>query len=75
MKLALVSLGEGLYRTPPVGLAYLATYLEKKLGIKDTVIVDNVFEDIYERLKEEKPDLIGISAMSLRYGSAIKAAR
>ncbi len=75
MKLALVSLEDGLSRTPPIGLAYLATYLEKKSGIKDTVIVDNVFEDIHERLKEENPDLIGISAMSLRYGTAIKTAR
>jgi radical SAM superfamily enzyme YgiQ (UPF0313 family) len=75
MKVALVYLEEGLTMTPPTGLVYLATYLEKKSGFRETVIVDGVFDDIHGRLKKLKPDLIGISAMSLRYGKAIRTAR
>lgn len=75
MKIALVSVEDGLTMTPPMGLAYLATYLERKTGFDDTVIVDGNYDDVHKRLQGLRPDLIGISAMSLRYGKAIKMAQ
>ena len=44
-------------------------------GVGGTVIVDGNFEDVHARLRILKPDIIGISAMSLRYGKAIAVAR
>ncbi len=50
-----------------MGLAYLATYIAHKIGFTDMVIVDGNIENVHKRLQFLRPDLIGISAMSLRY--------
>lgn len=75
MKLALLSLAEPLSMNPPIGLASLATYLKRRAGLEGTVVVDGVFDAVHERLEKLKPDLIGISAMTVHYGAAIRAAR
>ncbi len=72
MKLALLSVGKYDGYTPPLGLAYLATYLEKYIGFKDTIIIDATYDDIHERINEIKPDIIGISAKTIEYGDAIR---
>jgi radical SAM superfamily enzyme YgiQ (UPF0313 family) len=67
MKLALVCLEEnGL--DPPLGLAYIASYLRKYGNFYNTIIVDK--ENIIERLRKEKPDVIGISAMTHEFFKA-----
>jgi len=73
MKVALVSLSKDAFYLP-IGLVYIATYLEKKKGFSDTVIVDARFDDIHKRLQEIKPDLVGISAMTFHYCEATKLA-
>lgn len=75
LKLALISLQEDSDRAPPLGLVYLATYIDKKLGGIDIKIFDANFDkDIPKEVSEFKPDIIGISAMTVLYMKAIKCA-
>ncbi|MEK6816164.1 MAG: cobalamin-dependent protein, partial [Nanoarchaeota archaeon] len=61
MKLALISL-ERSAADPPLGLAYLSSYIKKYSDHKDVTIIDK--EDIVEAVRLGKFDLIGISAMT-----------
>ncbi len=74
MKLALISLAVG-SGSPPLGLCSIATYLEKYANFKDTVILNRNFEDVYARLSEIKPDVVGITAMTIYYPEAVKMAK
>ncbi len=58
MKLALVSV-DTVEALPPLGLGYLASYLRKYGNFYNTVIVDK--ENLFNRIKKEKPDVVGIS--------------
>jgi anaerobic magnesium-protoporphyrin IX monomethyl ester cyclase len=65
MKLALVNMFNDNRRLAvPLGIGYVATYLEQKGGFGDTVVIDLNFEDVVERVKQEKPDVIGMSVPS-----------
>lgn len=55
---------------PPLGLAYLASYVGKYLGFTDI----NIHEDL-DDLISGKPDLVGISAYTPFFGLAEEAAR
>ncbi len=74
LKLALITLQNEGDRQPPFGLIYLATYLEKKIGFKNTRIIDKNFEDVLAAVQEYKPDLVGISAMTIHYEEASECA-
>lgn len=74
MKLALISLFIS-PKDPPLGLCSIATYLEKYSNFRNTVIIDINFDNILERVAKEKPDIIGISAMTIYYSKAVKVAR
>jgi len=75
LKLALISLQEDSDRAPPLGLVYLATYLDKKLGGIDTKMFDANFDkDIPKEVSRFKPDMIGISAMTVLYSKAVECA-
>jgi radical SAM superfamily enzyme YgiQ (UPF0313 family) len=67
MKLALVNLNMTV-PDPPLGLAYLAAYLKKYSDISDIVIIDK--EDKIKGIKREKPDIIGIGAMTYEFPEA-----
>ncbi len=67
MKLALVHLNLS-DPDPPLGLAYIASYIRKYGGFEDIVIIDK--EDHLKRLKKEKPDLIGISSLTHEFSKA-----
>jgi len=71
MKVALISLNQS-EGDPPLGLPYLASYARKYGGFDDIVIVDK--EDPIKRIKKEKPDLIGISAMTYEFPRAKEVA-
>jgi radical SAM superfamily enzyme YgiQ (UPF0313 family) len=75
VKLALIALQSEGDRYPPFGLLYLATYLEKKIGFKNTKIIDKNFEDIMTGVDKYKPDLVGISAMTIHYEEATDLAQ
>ena len=69
MRIGLVSLGRGV----PIGLVYLGTYLKKhKVDVR---IIDSNFQDVYAEVMCGDFDLIGISAMTVYYGDAIRLAR
>ena len=67
MKLALVSV-DTKENLPPLGLGYLASYLRKYGNFENSFIVDK--EEQFERIKKEKPDLIGISATTVDFDKA-----
>ncbi|MCX6695316.1 MAG: radical SAM protein [Candidatus Altiarchaeota archaeon] len=76
MKLALVSTKQEGVESPtsnPFGLISLATYARDKGGFNDIKIIDLNFSEPDEVAKY-KPDLIGISAMTVDYGKAISLA-
>ncbi|HPZ08428.1 MAG TPA: radical SAM protein [Candidatus Eremiobacteraeota bacterium] len=59
------------YEAPPLGLLYIASYLEKYLGFKDIILErENI-----SNLIEKKPDIIGISSLSVYFHKAIEAAQ
>jgi magnesium-protoporphyrin IX monomethyl ester (oxidative) cyclase len=64
MKFALIYPYQKLF-DPPLGLAYIASYLREYGNFGNTIIIDK--EDSIERIKKEKPDLVGISAMFLNF--------
>ncbi len=67
MKIALVNLDQKSC-DPPLGLAYIAAYLRKYGNFADIIIVDK--EDILKRLIKERPDIVGITAMSYEFPDA-----
>lgn len=74
-KIGLVSLKEG-DNCPPIGIVSIGTYLKKHLGEDiDVKIIDRNFEDIEAVIKSSGFDLIGISAMTVHYGKALRLAR
>ncbi len=75
IKLALISLTRDL-EVPPMGLVYLATYLEKYMsdGFEVKVIDINFAKNLIDNIQRIKPDIIGISAMSVQYNEAVTLA-
>jgi len=71
VKLALIDLSTD-STEPPLGLAYIAAYLRKYVDHHDTVIIDQ--EDPLEAVRREKPDLVGISALSFLFPEANRVA-
>ncbi len=69
MKLALISLDKS-GGTPPLGLAYIASYLREYGSFNDIIIVDK--EDPIKRIKKEKPDVVGVSAVTEEFGRAME---
>ena len=71
MKLVLVCIEQS-SNSPPLGLAYIAGYL-RKYGFNDIKIVDKE-EDFVKAVVDEKPDVVGISAMSVTFKYAQEVA-
>jgi len=67
MKLALVSLNKT-SSDPPLGLAYIASYLKKHVDV-DVIIIDKE-RSLLKKVLDEKPDVVGISAMSTEFPTA-----
>lgn len=57
-------------RYPPLGLAYIASYLEKFGGYKDVSIETEINEAL-----EKKPDAVGISSVTPNFNKAIEIAK
>ena len=73
-KLALINIAID-KEAPPLGLCSIATYLKKYAGFENTTIIDINYEDIFESLKKLKPDIIGLSSMTIYYPAAIRIAK
>lgn len=67
MKLALVNLDEK-SGDPPLGLAYIASYVRKYGDYNDIIIADK--ENLLKRVLSEKPDIVGISTTSEDFSKA-----
>lgn len=59
------------YTEPPLGLAYIASYVRKyytgniEVRIIDGAILGLTMEEILEEIRKEKPDLVGATAVAL----------
>jgi len=72
MKLALVCLDEKM-GTPPLGLAYIASYLRKYGNFDNTVIIDK--EEPLKAIQKKKPDVVGISSVTPEFSRAESLAK
>lgn len=63
---------------PPLGLMYLAAYAEQhtnhEIKIYDMQVEEATYDDLKNRLREEKPDVVAITVMTFTILDAIKAA-
>ena len=59
---------------PPLGLAYIASYLKKYLDFNNIIIV-NKEKDPIRKILEQKPDIIGISAVTDEFPHAVALAK
>ena len=64
MKIALINI-EKVFGAPPIGLAYIAAYIQRYGNFKEIRIVDR--EDPIKAVKKYKPDIIGLSAVSEQF--------
>lgn len=74
MKLALCHLESFDYKAhPPLGLAYIASYL-KKYADFDNISILVKKSDMANSVIDQKPDVLGISAVTLEFDKAVKLA-
>lgn len=57
----------------PIGLMYIASYIRKHGH--EVIIVDSKYDDIFAKIKEFHPEIIGIGAMTVMAPEAIHLAR
>ena len=60
---------------PPLGVCYLAAVLEKNnydAKILDADILNYGFDEILDEIKKEKPTLIGVGSVTVKYGVSIE---
>ncbi len=64
---------------PPLGLLYLASYARKytnhEIEVLDTVVEELNYYEIERRIREIKPDVVGVQAMSFTLIDALLCAR
>jgi len=70
IKLALVKLSEDM--NEPLNLLELASYLKKKIPSIKIKIIDMAYDNIMNDLLRFKPNLVGISAMTVEYPLSIQ---
>ena len=76
IKLFLINPDYLLYASPPLGLAYLASYLREKIPNLDIKIIDQKsHSQILRILAKESPDIIGLSAVSENWVKVKELAR
>lgn len=72
MKICLVSTNYNRGDSPPLGLLYIATYLKENSDFNmDIHLVDANYDNIIEKILEVKPDVIGITSMTIDYSKVI----
>lgn len=68
MKLFLINPDYMTYGDPPLGLAYIAAYTKEKCNFLDVNILDQLTnKEILKKIKKEKPEIIGFTAVSSNY--------
>lgn len=59
---------------PPLGLGYIKSYFEKYSELKDEIDIQILRTDVWNILQKERPEIIGISAVTEYYSKAIEFA-
>lgn len=65
-------------KLPPLGLAYVAAVLEKdgfQVEVLDNYLQETPLDQLKQRFKELKPELVGISCSSLTYERSVETAK
>jgi anaerobic magnesium-protoporphyrin IX monomethyl ester cyclase len=75
IKVALVNIKGRDMASPPLGLAYLATFVRQNMPHCQIRIIDKNFEEPFEELLDFQPDILGISAITMHYNAAIELAQ
>lgn len=73
IKIALINIIKDL-ECPPLTLAYLGTYL-KKHNKAEVKIIDINFDDVMPEIKSYNPDIVGMSAHTVRFNFAKELAK
>lgn len=63
---------------PPLGMSYIAAVLEENgydVSIIDACALDYTLEQLSDKIKEENPDIVSISALTPTIGSALESAQ
>jgi len=74
IKLALVNIKRRDMMSPPLGLGYLATYVRREMPECTVRIIDINFEDPYHAILDYRPDILGISSITMHYNAALELA-
>lgn len=71
-----INKAQGVY--PPLGIAYIASYLEKynyEVSILDSKALNLTTTETKDRIMKEKPDVVGITSMTPNVKGALEAAK
>lgn len=64
---------------PPLGIMYIASYLEKntnhEIKIMDCLAEKMSYQELKERIKKEKPDIVGITTLTFTLVDVLKTAK
>ncbi|MBI5229337.1 B12-binding domain-containing radical SAM protein [Candidatus Micrarchaeota archaeon] len=74
MKVRLVSV-YNLFESPPIGLASLSTYAKEYGGFKPEIVDGYYCRDLFKKIQQDKPDLVGITSDSVLYEDATVLAK
>jgi len=70
---------EGRGFTPPLGLMYIASYLEKytdhQIEIIDAQVEQLKYKELEEKIKQRNPDIVGLTAMTFTLIDVLKTAK
>lgn len=75
MKIGLIYLNYNGGACPPIGLMSVATHIKKKIPFCCPEIIDVNFDNVADKIKKSKYDLLGMSAMTIDYNKAVKLAQ
>jgi len=67
MKLLLIVANEMMQGMPSLGVAYIASYLRKYMGLNDITIWQHIPDEPISQIKTLSPDIIGISALTEQF--------
>jgi len=73
MELVLTSLSTGREGHPPLGMCYVASYLKKYLNFDSIAVVEKE-QNLLEQIKKHRPEIVGISSVSLEFNRTIELA-
>jgi len=75
MKVYLINPDYMLYSNPPLGLAYISSYIKKKIPEIEIKILDQIsYKKIINIIKKDKPEIVGLTSVSENWVNVKKLA-